>query len=125
MKKFEEYNDKYRHLARRDSDESPDMQALASAVGAWKFEVKGWSQTKVQHAVYHATDHEAWQQFRCSLKGQSTKMKLLRLALYKEGKEKLYANDAAQLELEHIRVDNYLGALVRGGQLSIDLKVQS
>lgn len=76
-------------------------------------------QVKVQWAVYEHPTAEEWQKFRVSLKGLSTKEKLYclawRLAQYNKA-EAIY-------RLELIRVNNYLGALIRGGQLNANLEV--
>lgn len=122
MKKFEEYNIKYKHLARTDEMEEPHIQDLARDMNSWGAEVKQWRQSLVQFAVYGAEDHEEWQKFRCSLKGQSTKMKLARLHLYLQN-AKSKAETITDQELAQIRVDNYLGALVRGGQLNSKYEV--
>ena len=117
MKKFEEYNIKYKHLERTDAYEAPYIQDFAKTFVRWTAMVTQYPQALVQHAVYEAEDHEEWQKFRCSLKGQSTQMKLARLYLYRQ---KCFADALTSQDRERaqIRVDNYIGALVRGGQLN-------
>jgi hypothetical protein len=123
MKKFEEYNIKYKHLARTDAMEERHIREFASTLTAWTRNVVVQpQQSEVQYAVYEAPDHEEWQKFRCSLKGQSTRMKLARLHLYLE-KCKADAGSIAEMRLAQVRVDNYLGALIRGGQLNTTLHV--
>lgn len=70
----------------------------------------------VHRAVYHSANAERWQKFRVSLKGLSTREKLYCLADYWKHCSRCFTNE--------IRVNNYIGALIRGGQLSSDLKVR-
>ena len=117
MKKFEEFNRKYAHLARSDEDESHELQIRSQEIKCWMHKVESWIQQDVQFAVYESLDHEEWQKFRCSLKGQSTKMKLVRLGDYLM--DNINRDDVGEVYRKIImcRVDNYIGALVRGGQL--------
>jgi hypothetical protein len=78
----------------------------------WTWVRKSWSPEEVHHAVYEAFDFLEWQKFRVGLKGCPTNVKLLRLHNY------LRAGNAGELLLRRCRVDNYIGALVRGGFLS-------
>jgi hypothetical protein len=55
-------------------------------------------------------DDEDWQKFRLSLKGTSTRHKLVQLKAY-------LAIGVDSYETRKIRVDNYLKALARGGQI--------
>lgn len=123
MKKFEEYNLKYKHLARVDEQEEPHIQDLARDMDKWPERVTIYPMSEIVYAVYMAPDHEEWQQFRASLKGQSTKMKLARLWLYLQS-ERCKAESIRSRNLCEIRVSNYLGALVRGGQLNTKYEVQ-
>jgi len=61
--------------------------------------------------IAKAVDDEEWQKFRVSLKGQSTTTKLRRLKRY-------YEDGIGEADVE-IRVDNYLKALARGGQIHV------
>lgn len=124
-KKFEEYNRKYAHLARTDEMEEPHIQDLARDTDRWYERIVVQpSQDAVLYAVYMAPDHEEWQKFRCSLKGQSTRMKLTRLWLYlQECNSK--AQSTRNMDLCRVRVNNYLHALIRGGQLGEDLVIKS
>jgi hypothetical protein len=79
-----------------------------------KWEVLEYSQSAVQNAVYHASDAEDWQKFRVGLKGLMTEAKLFCLGWY-------YTMQPTVVR--HIRVTNYLGALVRGGQLDNKLRI--
>ena len=70
--------------------------------------------SEISFAVYYSDDSEDWQKFRVGLKGLVTEAKLYCLAWY-------YSQEPT--ELKRLRVNNYLGALVRGGQLNSDLKI--
>ena len=71
-------------------------------------------QTLTREQIDEAVDDAAWQHFRLSLKGTTTSDKLEQLDAYLE-----VGDQASQLELERrqVRVDNYINALLRGGQL--------
>lgn len=86
----------------------------------WPHNVQQWSQNRVQFAVYEASDHEEWQLFRVSLKGLTTYEKLYCLDRYLDA---LAREDQHGWDLNVCRVDNYIGALVRGGQLNKNLEV--
>lgn len=62
--------------------------------------------------IAQAVDDEGWQEFRLSLKGISTQDKLQKLVGYYNA-GKLLTDDTV-----YIRVDNYLKALARGGQIA-------
>ncbi len=79
-----------------------------------------YSQEKIQWAVYQAEGFEDWQKFRVSLKGLETREKLLCLGNYYV----THMKNNAQEELTKIRINNYLGALIRGGQLNDKLEIQ-
>lgn len=68
--------------------------------------------------IAEAVDNEEWQKFRLSLKGLSTRSKLGRLRQYFDEK---VASDCLTGKDNYddvcIRVDNYIKALCRGGQL--------
>lgn len=79
--------------------------------------------SETSQRIAQAVDDEEWQEFRVSLKGQSTQMKISRLVDYycKHGGHASThgMTDAEKFEHESvkIRVDNYIKALCRGGQL--------
>jgi hypothetical protein len=77
-------------------------------------EIKVWSNVDVRHAVYEAKDAWEWQRFRVALKGLTTRQKLYMLEIRYSGRAHEY-ND----QLEFCRIQNYIGALVRGGQLAV------
>jgi hypothetical protein len=117
MKKFEEYDKKYADLARTDEQEEPHIQDLARDTTCWYGpHIESFPQVEVKYAVYEAADHEEWQKFRCSLKGQSTRMKLARLWVHYQN-SRANAESIKELDVAKIRVHNYLGALKRGGLL--------
>lgn len=66
--------------------------------------------------IARAVDDQTWQEFRLSLKGKSTQQKLDMLHDYYNKNHK--GTDEDWLETVEIRVDNYLKALARGGQLA-------
>lgn len=90
---------------------------------AWPHKVQQWDQKYVQICVYGLASSVDWQRFRCSMKGTTTPEKLYMLNAYGE----VFIKPANQSDvlwhekkINMCRVDNYIGALVRGGQLSSD-----
>lgn len=76
----------------------------------WYREVQSWSREFIQKSI----NNDAWQRFRLSLKGLSTEDKLDNLEGYCQRREK----DGNRMSMEdRCRVDNYINALLRGGQL--------
>jgi hypothetical protein len=88
--------------------------------------------TYTRQDIVDAIDDEDWQEFRISLKGRRTKAKLALLASYfNEGKYHFENRDGelscwpdCELDVDAIvyfhymvRIDNYIKALCRGGQL--------
>ena len=77
---------------------------------------QGWKNDYIRFCVYESMSHLYWQQFRVSMKGMSTFEKLVMLHNY--GKAHFVNNeDWALRKVEKCRIDNYIGALRRGGQL--------
>lgn len=73
----------------------------------------------IRMAVYIEEGHLEWQRFRVSLKGLGTYNKLK--ALHEYWLMHVVGNkDNVDRMLQKIRVNNYLGALRRGGQLDED-----
>lgn len=129
MGKFEHYNSKYRRLAGtalKCYENLVQRKIPKEEINAfhWSTEIYGpyvtYSQEKVEWAVYHAEGFDDWQKFRVSLKGLSTKEKLYCLATY--WTSFMNGTDRQRL-LVQIRCNNYLGALIRGGQLNSKLEV--
>jgi hypothetical protein len=65
--------------------------------------------------IAEAVDNEEWQKFRLSLKGIPTQDKLALLLAYMDERW----DGSPDTEDEYIRVDNYLKALARGGQIYV------
>lgn len=86
-------------------------------VRRWKYETH--KREAIQSAVYRAPGCAEWQFFRVGLKGLSTRHKLWCLWKYYES-----GAPGSDRWLRKIRIDNYLGALVRGGQLSETLEIR-
>lgn len=82
----------------------------------WPYEVK---HTTTGEIMLYCTEDEKWQTFRKSLKGISTANKLQRLVdwliehQYFDFKADDYIVDRRYI----VQVDNYINALLRGGQL--------
>ena len=100
---------------------------LAVAIKEWKWKeaYQIYGHNEVRHAVYLADDAMEWQKFRVSLKGFNTQEKLYRLRYrwtWKVLHEMQYGSDNLA-HRERVRINNYLGALVRGGQLNSNLEV--
>lgn len=94
----------------------------------WDMIVDSWVQSFVQQCVYHEADVANWQLFRVSLKGLETWEKLTRLKVWYHEYCFLRSTETEeqlrQWKVNKCRIDNYIGALVRGGQLStLDYKV--
>jgi len=79
--------------------------------------------TLTSRRIAQAVDNEEWQEFRVSLKGKSTAEKLTHLKRYWNNNVHghVIKVSAPVSQYEHcdycIRVDNYIKALCRGGQL--------
>ncbi len=121
-KKFKDYERMWPKLV--GSAVLTDLEAeIASKIDKWphKNMFKQWTQNEVIFAVYNAPDHEAWQKLRVSLKTLPTRHKLYRLD---EIWRRTVPFATPTANLYWCRIDNYLGALVRGGQLTATLEVQ-
>jgi len=81
----------------------------------WDMSVDVWPQSQVQYSVYDAKDASDWQLFRTALKGVSTPEKLYALKRYYI--VNCYEAHKVTWELHKVRIDNYILALRRGGQL--------
>ena len=99
----------------KEIDENDSMKQIEDR---WSITVEDWAQSFVQLCVYRAGDVEKWQRFRVCLKGLSTSEKLAFLLAYFN--TFAHRQDESTYEKEKCRIDNYIGALVRGGQLSSD-----
>jgi hypothetical protein len=119
-KEFKAYDKKYSSL--RDSIPHVERTQLDTTVikqvEKWPFTIRTYTHEQIAKAVYDSPGSEEWQQFRVSLKGQSTHLKIFRLIVRRHIKA-----SEPDYWLEKIRIDNYIGALVRGGQLNSDLEI--
>jgi hypothetical protein len=74
--------------------------------------------TVASRRIAAAVDDEGWQKFRLSMKGKSTATKLDMLKKYwtdNGGTRTTHNDDSWKI---NVRVDNYIKALCRGGQLT-------
>ncbi|MHA2068424.1 MAG: hypothetical protein ACXABY_29015 [Candidatus Thorarchaeota archaeon] len=76
----------------------------------WRRTVSSMTQSEIQLAVVDSD----WQAFRRSLKGMATEDKLNVLSIYLE---RCTEPNGYIDRYEEVRVDNYINALLRGGQL--------
>jgi len=132
-KEFKEFDKKFAKLA------GTALKTIESIKGRVPKEdiqdIEGWpyierftedySQSFIAYAVYTAPTALFWQQCRVSLKGLSTKEKLYCLTWWWDVHvvdEKMHSN--AERRMWIVCINNYIGALKRGGQLDLNLKVQ-
>jgi len=148
-KEFKDFDDTYRKLMGKvlAGENGITLQIRAKEIEGWDYadEIVLWSNKEIREAVYESATADAWQQFRVSLKGFSTAMKLARLenrylairekvrAAYEkaDGERKMlalwevYTESLAVEEIrEKCRIDNYIGALRRGGQLDAGFRIR-
>jgi hypothetical protein len=121
--KFKDYNKKFSKeqigACRQRWLYNGSSHAERMSYTSWPLTVLRWAQWQVQEAVYLTDDHEEWQLFRVSMKGLSTSEKLYML----HNRYITLDLDNNQNWVDHCRIDNYIGALVRGGQLDSNYKV--
>lgn len=126
-KKFKEYDKKYRHLVNSFTLEElskiseEHIEEHAAGLRKWGFTPEPWTKKFIRYSVYEAADHEEWQQFRVSMKGQSTQVKIYRLISRRT--KAIIQGDSNRRDRELCRIDNYIGALVRGGFLNSKLEI--
>lgn len=86
----------------------------------WKYhdQKRVWSQLEIHHAVYETSTVYEWQTFRIALKGLNTSEKLI--VLERRWEDLVVQADGSHDEIEQCRIDNYINALARGGQLLAD-----
>lgn len=75
----------------------------------WPYKVTALRSSEILRAI----QNDGWQEFRKSLKGLATNNKLRHLA---ERRRRL-ENEGRWNRTEEVRIDNYINALLRGGQL--------
>lgn len=117
MKEFKRYNNQFRKERAQLSEED---QQRAHFIQRWNWHVSSWGQNAVQVAVYSSSTALHWQKFRVSLRGLTTQEKLFLLNRRKQATNLLDDNEAM---LEAVRIDNYIGALRRGGQLDEQYRI--
>lgn len=125
--RYKEYDKKYRQyegtaLARiKQFDNTVVHDAATVRIVRWKLDlfpyITNYYREMIAGAVYNSDTSEAWQLFRVSLKGLTTQEKLYCLRWRYE------RADEDKREIEQVRINNYLGALIRGGFLSRELEV--
>jgi hypothetical protein len=86
----------------------------------WPYELVSYTTREVN--TYCSND-ELWQQFRLTLKGLSTERKLDKLFVRHES-NKLFDETSEDMRRHAVQEANYINALKRGGQLTMDLEVQ-
>lgn len=82
--------------------------------------------TDTSRRIARAVDNEAWQMFRLSMKGKPTEHKIRMLEFYfHDGVVKAMNGDKDYIYDDVcVRVDNYIKALCRGGQLDSGLSLE-
>lgn len=122
MKLFKTYEHQFKDAFRTPDEIRALDQAGSMAIEGWAHSVRCWTTEQVRYAAYSAPDFEQWQRFRISLKGLTTRAKLLCLAQRVISKV-ISEPDQIVVELEWCRIDNYINSMRRGGQLDSDYKV--
>lgn len=133
-KEFKDFDVKYKRFAgtallKIESSGGKIANEDIASISQWAYIdqfTEDYSMSSIRFAVYHAPGAEEWQQFRVSLKGLTTREKLYALGWYWDehiapGASAHTSHEAWSREI--IRVNNYLGALKRGGQLDSNLRV--
>lgn len=119
-KEFKDFDKKYARFKGQHGLSERQLQE-ASCYHSWPYTVGYWDKAQIKDAVYDSESAEEWQYFRVTQKGLSTQLKLYRL------EKRLVAHwglEDRERQRERCRIDNYIGALVRGGQLDQQLKIQ-
>lgn len=131
-KEFKEFDKKYSKLAGTALNTiraTGHHVAFVDQIGCWKHIdrfTEDYSMGTINFAVYKAPGAEEWQKFRVSLKGLSCREKLYALQWYWDTHVACGVSAYSTSEdwaRQLIRVNNYLGALKRGGFLNSRLEV--
>lgn len=135
MKRFKEYDIKYKQLRNTfmayETDKLDWIKQQASSCSGLTMlmlMIRTFDRDTVHKIVYEMPCAENWQRFRVSLQGQSTALKVVRLQYRWVTMQDMVQDllnkgmfttaDADQLlYFEEVRINNYLKALRRGGQL--------
>lgn len=118
--RFKQYNRKYRGEIKAAAPD-PFEELHACIIHAYRdgHLIKRWSREQIEDAVYTSPTAEEWQRFRVGLKACDTRVKLLRLHEMRDNTSEILHGEEECLRRE-CRIDNYIGALMRGGFLSND-----
>lgn len=119
-KEFKDFDKKYAKFKGQHGLSARQLES-ASCVSGWPYSIGYWDKAQIKDAVYDSESAEEWQYFRVTQKGLSTQVKLFRLELRLI---KHWGLEDRERQRERCRIDNYIGALVRGGQLDQQLKIQ-
>lgn len=79
----------------------------------WAYDITHVSKEEI---FRYCVQDDAWQEFRLSMKGTPTTVKLDMLESWKEAHRR---NDKVPRRVQ-VQVDNYINALKRGGQLTLN-----
>lgn len=127
MKQFKNYDREFKSakITHPEQIRQLEMDAEDPAYDAWPFPmpVLAANGREVDEAVY-GVDCRDWQKFRVSLKGLPTRVKIMRLT------RRWIVNEQHRTSLslreycvEQVRMQNYIGALRRGGLLDRGYRV--
>ena len=96
-----------------------------SQIKRWPYAYTSHSQQNVQYAVYHSQWSREWQIFRIALKGLTTRQKLFQLIKrWKETETVMrQTGNSEYYRTRVVQIENYVGALVRGGLLDEQAQV--
>lgn len=91
---------------------------------SWPHKLYVWNLSQIHEAIADSR----WQKFRISMKGVPTETKLDMLQDYLNTMTTVYECEVEDLKevdwKEQCRIDNYINALKRGGQLNVGGEVQ-
>lgn len=125
-KRFKQYDKLYQHLRNTFYSQEADeklIRVFAEDRLTWPYGYNQPSPDDVRDAVYLCNTAHEWQAFRVSLKGQTTKMKVARLIWRYVHNISTHHHESAEFKREVVRINNYIGALIRGGQLNVNLEI--
>lgn len=131
-RKFKQYDEVFKAyygltLAAIEMHDGKKYTQEIAAITRWEGDTIGlpfhfdYTNEEIARAVYLASTASHWQMFRVGLKGLSTPTKLFCLRHRWANRSTIYSEE--ELKLEEIRINNYLGALIRSGYLNAELYV--
>lgn len=125
-KRFKQFDQQFASLRNTFYSQEHLVETISRDAAEFKFWPWPYNQPSVdavREAVYLCDSAVEWQKFRVSLKGQSTALKIARLFdRYIHNLSQRHHEDV-EFKREVVRINNYIGALVRGGQLSTNLEI--